>query len=44
MNKWLFKNMFWLYNITANIRMFWFIVITNQIDNAKQIITEHFDW
>jgi len=43
MNKWLFKNIYWLYHIIADIRMFWY-VMTNQVDKALKIITEHFEW
>ena len=43
MNKWLFKNIYWLYSLISNTRIFWYIM-TNQVDEAKKIITEHFNW
>lgn len=43
MNKWLYKNMQWLYNIVASVRMSWYIN-TKQIDKGEYIINEHLYW
>ena len=43
MNKWLYKNIYWLYFIVANIRMTYYI-FTGQTDKSKKIITEGMDW
>jgi hypothetical protein len=43
MNKWLYKNIYWLYFFVANIRMTWYI-FTGQKQKSIKIITEHMDW
>lgn len=43
MNKWLYKNIYWLYFFLCDIRMTWYI-FTGKKQKAKKIITEHMDW
>jgi hypothetical protein len=43
MNKWLYKNIYWLYFFVANIRMVWYI-FTGQRQKSIKIIREHMDW
>ncbi len=43
MNKWLYKNIYWLYFFVANIRMAWYI-FTGQRQKSIKIITEHMNW
>jgi hypothetical protein len=43
MNKWLYKNVTWLYSYIANVRINWYM-FTKQIQKSKNIITEHMDW
>jgi hypothetical protein len=43
MNKWLYKNIYWLYFLIANIRMSWYI-FTGRKEKAVKIIYEHNNW
>jgi len=43
MNKWLYKNIQWLYCIFVEFRLSWYIH-TIQLKKAECVINEHMDW
>ena len=43
MNKFLYKNIYWLYFFIASIRMTFYIIVGKEKE-AKKIINEHNDW